>query len=120
MQFQKLLYLLALPGCQIAAQPDHDALLLNPTPQVQEEVRAAISRMLNLPKVLLHVADLTRQSILPVERVALKDANGVRMQGLELEQPHYFKLVQSADKCYLVLLKSQQREPLPSAHCKPA
>ena len=120
MQYLKLLCLLALGGCQIAAQTSHDALLLNPTQQVQEEARAAIARMLNKRQVLLNVTDLTKQSILPVERVALKDADGLRMQGLELEEPHFFKLVQCADKCYLVLLKSPQRELLPSAQCKPA
>ena len=120
MQYLQLLGLLVLGGCQIAAQADHEALLLNPTPQVQEEARSAIARMLNKPRVLINIAELTRHSILPVERVALKDADGLRMQGLELEEPHFFKLVQYADKCYLVLLKSPQRELLPSAQCKPA
>jgi hypothetical protein len=112
-----LMLIMCLSGCQTTTQTEKDALLLNPTIEVQQELTLAVSKIIGKPKVLLNAEDLTKNSILPVERIRLKDADGLRMQGLETEEPKYFKLVKKGEDCFLILLKTDKRELIKSAKC---
>ena len=112
------LLLLFMCSCQTAGPLERDALLLNPTAEVQKELEVAIGKMLNSGSILLNAEDLTKSSVLPVERRRLNDANGQPMQGFQLEEPSYFKLVRQHETCYLILLKSNKREAIASAQCR--
>lgn len=118
MKYLCLVLVMCLSGCYATMQTETDALLLNPTLEVQQELTLAVSTMLDKPKVLLKAEDLTKNSILPVERVRLKGPDGLPLQGLETEQPNYFKLVKRGEDCFLILLKSDKREYIKSAKCK--
>ena len=113
------LSLIVLSACQLGpTQKDLDALLLNPSAEVQAELASAISSMLNHDKILLKVDDFVKSSTVTVERVVLKDANGIRLQGLELEMPNVFKLIKRGDDCLLIRLKSDQERLIKTAQCK--
>jgi hypothetical protein len=117
-KFLGLVLMMSLSSYQVTAQSEKDALLLNPNKTVEQELIFAISKMLGTPKILLSAKDFTQSSILPVERIRLKDADGLRMQGLEMEEPHYFKLIKKNEECFLILLKTNKRLHIKSAKCE--
>lgn len=113
--------LIVLSACQLGpTQKDLDALLVNPNAEVQAELASAISSMLNNDKILIKAEDFAKSSTVALERVILKDADGLRLQGMELEMPSVFKLIKRGDDCLLIRLKSDQERLIKTAQCKAA
>lgn len=114
-----------IAGCEsLMAQTEHDALLnVGDTASVahtQQELSATIAKMIKVSKLRLGSDELSKTSMLTVERSQLRDASGLLMQGLETEEPNVFKLVKRGDACFLIHLKTGKREELNlSCHVKP-
>ncbi len=112
-------------GCQsLMAQTEHDALLnvgdAESVTHTQQELSATIAKMIKVSKLRLGTEELSKTSMLTVERSQLRDASGLLMQGLETEEPNVFKLVKRGDACFLIHLKTGKREELNlSCHVKP-
>lgn len=94
------------------------ALLLNPGPDVTQEIREAVTDFTSFSSVQLSERDLTHSSVLVVERQRRMDDKGDVLQGRDLEMPFRFQLVTYEGRCWLMQLPSGQRHWLQKAQCK--
>jgi hypothetical protein len=108
-----------LSACQTpwGASP---AVLRTVNDAAQHDINTAVAQMLGASKVLVDATPLTRSPLLTLERAPIKDPQGVRVQGLNLEMPEVFRLEMYAGKCRLVQIKTGQSRALQQAACQPA
>lgn len=108
-----------LSACQMtSAQVPSPAVLTNPGPEVRLEISQAIIAMTGYSSVALADQDLTQSSELVIERRHQKTANGVLIQGRDLELPQRFTLVLLGAQCWLVHQSTKQSTLLKKARCR--
>jgi hypothetical protein len=112
---------LVLSACQMtSAQTAKPAVLMNPGPEVRQELSQAIVTLTGFSSVSLSDSDLTQSSELVIERKLQHDGKGELIQGRNLEMPHRFQLVLQDGHCWLQHLGSGKRQLLKVTQCKPA
>lgn len=110
-----------LSACQVtSAQIPSPAVLTNPGSEVRLEISQAIIAMTGYSSVALADQDLTQSSELVIERKHQRTANGVLIQGRDLELPQRFRLVLQGGQCWLVHQATEQRTLLKTARCRVA
>jgi hypothetical protein len=100
------------------AQEEQPAVIVNPTAQSRAELLQAVSTALQGVKTMLAEDALTNTSILFVERPAVHDAAGRRINGRDLGRPERFQLMMHGDRCVLVHENSGVRHHLVNATCQ--
>jgi len=96
---------------------EQPARLVEPDDAARAELRAAVASFFGGAPVPLTDDALTQTSQLVVERAALRDPAGLRVDGRDLGRPQLFDLKQVDGFCVLVHRASGRRVTLPSAHC---
>jgi len=99
------------------AAKDVPAIIVGSDMQSRAELESAVSKALNRTSVPLADDALTRDSILTVEPVRLRDPQGRIAQGRETRMPERFRLVKSGHHCVLVHERTGQRISLAHAKC---
>jgi hypothetical protein len=110
--------LLLATGCESpnAAEPK-PAILIDLTPETRTELKQVVSEALNGTPVRLAADALTHESVLIVDRVRPRDADGLLLDGRELGKPEHFRLVKQASRCILIQERTARRWVLKSARC---
>jgi hypothetical protein len=110
---------MALVACSAAspASPERDALLVDPAPQVRDELHQVVSAALHGAPVRLADDALTTSPVFAVEHVQPRDAQGRPLNGRELGRPELFRLLRSGSQCVLLHEGSGQRFILATATC---
>lgn len=117
------LHLIVLCACttpQAAVQPtgrEQPARISNPSPEVQAELLAAVTSALRNNAITIADDALTKSSVLIIERVPARDANGRPLSGRDLDRPQHFDLLKDGERCILVHRQTAQRYPLKTARC---
>jgi hypothetical protein len=93
------------------------AVLIDPTPKTRTELNRVVSEALNGTPVRLAADALTHESVLIVDRVRPRDAEGLPLNGRELGKPEHFRLVKQASRCILIQERTGRRWILESARC---
>jgi len=110
--------LFLVPGCQSVGSKQWQAAHLSKVDkQIQREVTSVVRELLSASSVLLDANDLTRSSLLIVERAPYQDDKGVKIYSNGFENPQVFRLEVQEGQCRLVQLKSGQSRPLAQANC---
>jgi hypothetical protein len=111
-----------LSGCATSSGRDLPALIVNPTPASRAELRLAVQRALHSDPVPLSDDALTRNSLLPIDRIPRRDAQGRLLNGLEIgNRPQMFRLVKNGKSCVLIHDDAEQlRQTLTATTCIPA
>jgi len=116
------LLVVTLGTCSCGTLPagnDLQAVIVAPTAQSREELKEAVSSVLNGAPVTLADDALTHDSTLLIERNQARDAKGVPLSGRELGRPEKFQLVKSGKDCVLIHEASGKRWTLKHATCSP-
>ena len=97
------------------------AVIIDATPTSRAELRLAIQRALHSEPVLLADDALTRNDLLPIDRVQRRDPQGRPVNGLDVRgRPELFRLVMSGKTCVLIHVDAEGlRQALPSTKCQP-
>jgi hypothetical protein len=111
-----------LMGCATSSGVDQPALIVDPTPASRAELRLAVQRALHSDPIPLSDDALTRNSLLPIDRIPRRDAQGRLLNGLEIgHRPEAFRLVRSGKSCVLIHDDAEQlRQTLTQTRCIPA
>ncbi len=115
--------LILLPGCAgSSVGRDVPALIVDPTPASRAELRLAVQRALHSDPILLSDDALTRNGLLPIDRIPRRDARGRPYDGLVIgHKPEMFRLVRNGNACVLIHDDVEQlRQILAATRCKPA
>jgi hypothetical protein len=104
----------------LAAKGDVAALVVNPSAATRAELMSLISKALDGAPVTLADDAFTRDSTVIIERARITNAQGLRLQGRELQPPAHFKLVKSGRRCVLVQEETGKRSSLRTTRCKAA
>jgi hypothetical protein len=108
-----------LSACaQGLAHEEVPALIDHPTSESRAELAKVVSTALNGAPITLADDALTRDSVLIIERVQRRDAQGLPLNGRELERPEQFRLLKSGRRCVLVHERTGKRWPLRSTTCR--
>lgn len=114
------LYALAvwwLLGCQVALGPA-PAVLRSVNAPARQELDQAVAELLGTSQVQIGPEAWTTSSLLIVDRMPLKDAQGVLVQGLEHDMPSVFRLELQAGQCRVVKATTGQSRVLRLADCQ--
>lgn len=112
---------LALGACRVleAAEPREPAVLVAPDAAAHAELVAAVTHELGRPApVLLGDDALTHASLLLIERVMPRDAQGLPFDGRTRGRPERFSLWLTDGRCVLEHAGGG-RATLAKAHCAP-
>ncbi len=111
-----------LSACTTSSGRDVPALIVNPTPESRAELRLAVQRALHSDPIPLSDDALTRNNLLPIDRIPRRDAQGRPLNGLEIgHRPQLFHLVKNGKSCVLVHDDAEQlRQTLTATRCIPA
>jgi hypothetical protein len=110
---------LILAACQSSTVPlETTAVLVAPTAQVQQQLSAAVAKMLGIANVTLADNALIASSYLAIERVPRTDASGQLLQGRVLEKPNTFRLLIKGQACWLEHVNTGKRMLLVDARCR--
>lgn len=111
--------LLLLSACaQGLAHEEMPALIDHPTRESRASLAKVVSTALNGAPVTLADDALTRDGVLFIERVQRRDAQGLPLNGRELQMPEQFRLMKSGRRCILVHQRTGKRWPLRSTTCR--
>jgi len=102
-----------------SAPAEVPAVLVAPGPQARAALAEAVRSALGGVPVTLGDEALTRSSTLVVERVRLRDASGLPVNGRDLGFPDRFHLVKRGHACVLVHERTARRVELAGAECAP-
>lgn len=108
--------LLTLAACAVTAQ-ERPALLTNSDAKTRAALMRIISGALHVPAVTLADDAFTRDSLLIIERQAVRDASGHRVSGREFGKPEHFRLVLSGGRCVVVHVRTGRQYELKDAAC---
>lgn len=113
----------ALAGCDSLPDPvDRPALIANPTPESNAEIRAILEQALGPREIRIAPDALTASSILALEPSA--DGSGTDPSGAArgrlLGLPERFELVRNGGRCYLIRSSTRDRFALEQTECAPA
>ena len=95
--------------CSQRAVVETPAVLVDPSDQTRAELSRVIGEALHRPPVLLAPDALTHESILIVEPVHPRDAQGLPLNGRDLGHPQRFELVKAGSRCVLIQQDSGRR-----------
>jgi hypothetical protein len=119
--------LLAMALCGVSAcattsaANDEPAVIARSDTQSAAELQSAVSKALNRTSVTLAGDALTRDSVLSIEPLRLRESRGNlgqgRAQGREARMPEQFRLVKNGQRCILIHERSGQRMELPNTQC---
>lgn len=115
-----LITLCACTTPEAAVQPtgrEQPARITNPSPEVQAELLTAVTSALRNTAIRIADDALTKSSVLIIERVPARDANGRPLSGRDLERPQHFDLLNDGERCILVHRQTAQLYPLKNARC---
>ncbi len=113
--------LVLLSACaQGLAHEEVPAVIDHPTSESRAELAKAVSTALNGVPITLADDALTRESVLIIERAQHRDAQGIPLNGRELQRPEQFRLVKSGKRCLLVHEGTGKRLRLRSTTCRAA
>lgn len=108
-----------LAGCAASQQPQQaPALLVQPSAQTRKELALAVAAEFGGVQIPLADDALTHSSELTLERSALRDPGGLRVNGRELGRPELFHLVLVDGRCVLIHDRTGHRATLSTARCK--
>lgn len=110
----------AVGACASVAQQDQPALLIEPTPESHAELVRVVSNALGVETVAVAEDALTRDSMLIIDRVPARDANGQRLSGRDFDRPEQFRLVRVGNRCELMHIKTEKRHALKKVRCAAA
>jgi hypothetical protein len=97
------------------------AVIVGVTPQGRAELQSAVEHALGRQPILLADDALTHESVLRIERVVRRDAEGRPLNGREIkERPQEFRLYTANGRCVLVHVESGARQTLHAVSCAPA
>lgn len=109
---------MVLTGCSsLPAQQEVPALITAPNPASRAELERVISSSLNGAPVTLADDALTRDSVLTIEPVRPRDAQGRPLDGRDPGRPEHFRLLQAGSDCVLVHERTGQRWKLTQSSC---
>jgi hypothetical protein len=111
--------MMLVTGCTSSpAHSEHPALIVNATPESRAELLSVTRAALN--NVPLTLADdvLTHESMLLIERQQRFDANGLSLNGRDLDRPERFLLSIDGKQCVLTHERTQQHWVLKQTRCK--
>jgi hypothetical protein len=121
----RIVTLLAVLPAAACATPAEDlgvpAVIVRATPQGRAELQSAVEHALGMQPILLANDALTHESVLRIERVVRRDAEGRPLNGREVkERPQEFRLYTMNGRCILVHAESGTRQTLHAVSCAPA
>jgi len=110
-----------LSACTSSGSRDKPAVLTNPTPASQAELKLAVQRALHSDPILLAPDALTTTNLLSIDRYVRRDSAGRPLDGLNFGgRPELFQLVRADKECVLVHMGVDPiRQTLHSATCAP-
>jgi hypothetical protein len=110
-----------LSGCRTSSGRDVPALIVSPTAESRAELRLAVQRALHSDPIPLSDDALTRNSLLPIDRIPRRDAQRRLLNGLEIgHRPEVFRLVKNGKSCVLIHDDAEQlRQTLTATSCVP-
>lgn len=111
---------LMLVACQaqtIAMPAETPAVLVQSSDAARTEVHMTVARMLNAPSVTVADDALLHDSLLIIEKVRPRDAQGVQLSGRDFDKPEQFRLIKTGQACVLVRLRTGARETLRQSQC---
>jgi len=108
---------LAVLACTTLAAAEQPALIERPTPESRAELLRILGDVFNGRSVTLADDALTRDSVLVIERRALKGLEGDPAGGRSLETPVQFRLVINQGHCELIRSSDQRRWTLTETRC---
>lgn len=115
-----ILGLLLLFACKhIAINNPAPALLSEADAETKMELHKAASELLNQEEVFMAEDAFQTRSFISVERLALKDSRGNRIQGRELDMPEKIQLVLINGECFLKREKNNSAVKLENVKCFP-
>jgi hypothetical protein len=106
-------------GCAALAASEQPALLVNPSASDLAELQQVVSAALHGAPVRLADDVLTRESVLTIDRVEPRAADGAPLDGRQIGQPRHFRLVKSGSHCFLIQEGSGKHWPLRTITCTP-
>lgn len=108
---------MAIGGCALGGEKaDVAATIDQPTAASRAELQEAVDAALG-SNVALADDTLTRNSMLTIERDALRDSSGRRIEVREREGPERFRLIKRGSRCVLIHERTQQETILRSTTC---
>ena len=109
-----------LAGCESSrAGESRPAVLVEPSPAARAELAAAVAQALGGTPGRLAEDALTHESVLILEPVRPRDAQGLPLQGRETRPPERFRLMAQGSRCVLIQERTGRRFPLRSGTCVP-
>lgn len=107
-----------IAGCALGTEQANDvpAVIDGVTDASRAELSQAVGTMLGQPVTLANDA-LTRSSVLTIERVPVRDADGRRIDARERAAPEVFRLVKRGDRCILIHERTKTESILHDVRC---
>ena len=84
----------------------------------RQELRGTLARMLNAPSVTVADDAFLHDSLLIIEKVRPRDAQGVQLSGRDFDRPEQFRLIKTGSACVLLRLRTGAREVLRHSRCE--
>jgi hypothetical protein len=121
----RVVALLAVLSAAACATPAEElgvpAVIVGVTPQGRAELQSAVEHALGTQPILLADDALTHESVLRIERVVRRDAEGRPLNGRDVKgKPQEFRLYTMNGLCILVHVESRARQTLHAVSCAPA
>jgi hypothetical protein len=108
---------LTFGGCALGGEKtEASAVIVQPTAASRAELQNAVNAGLGM-KVTLADDALTKRNTLTIERNALRDSSGQRIEVREREAPEMFHLMKRGDQCVLIHERTKQETILRETQC---
>jgi hypothetical protein len=111
---------LALWGCKsVHSAPEVPAVIVQPTAESRAALASTLRQAFHGAPVTLADDALTTTNVLIIERVPVRDENGLPIDGRERGTPERFELVKSGESCVLLQQRTGKRFVLANTQCSP-
>lgn len=107
----------AVLACTTLTAAEQPALIELPTPESKAELTRVLGEAFPGRSVTIADDALTRDSVLLIERRAIKGLEGSPASGRSLEMPEVFRLVLRDRRCELIRSSDQRRWALSETSC---
>ena len=108
---------MVIGGCALGNEKSEAAAVIQqPTSASRAELQSAVNAALGMTVTLADDA-LTKRNTLTIERDAIRDSSGRRIEVREREAPEMFQLVKRGDQCVLIHDRTKQETVLREARC---
>ena len=105
------------PAQSTAPPRERPAVLAQSTDATRIELRTTVARMLHAPSVTVADDALLHQSLMVIEKIRPRDAQGMQLSGRDFDKPEPFRLMIIDDACVLVRLRTGERVVLGHSQC---